>query len=124
MILSKRTRVSLHSAALVVALLALGAHAADEKPPEPSPASAEMLKSMREKGILSEEEYEDLYRRQAQYEAKQREEDALPGWMSNWTVGGDLRLRAERIDWCHFLAQQRRTSADLLGAFRDRQPFL
>jgi len=98
-IVSKRTRVSLHSAALVVALLALGANAADEKPPEPSPASAEMLKSMREKGILSEEEYEDLYRRQAQYEQKEREEQSLPGWMKNWTVGGDLRLRAERIDW-------------------------
>src|SRR5262245_47415976 len=59
----------------------------------PSPAAGEMLKSMREKGILSEEEYDDLYRRQAKYEEQQREKNALPGWMQNWTFGGDLRLR-------------------------------
>jgi hypothetical protein len=63
--------------------------------PAPSPASAEMLKSMREKGILTDEEYEDLYRRQARYEAKQRAQSSLPGWMQNWTFGGDLRFRTD-----------------------------
>jgi hypothetical protein len=66
--------------------------------PEPSPASAEMLKSMREKGILSQEEYEDLYRRQAIYEYEEREREKAPGWTQDWTVGGDLRIRLERID--------------------------
>jgi hypothetical protein len=86
--------------AIAAALVLVSAARADDpQPPEPSPASAEMLKSMREKGILSEEEYEDIYRRQATYEQKEREEQEVPGWMKNWSVGGDLRLRAERIDW-------------------------
>lgn len=62
-------------------------------PPEPSPAAAEMLKAMREKGVLSQEEYETIYRRQAKYEADQKAENSLPGWAKDWTVGGDLRLR-------------------------------
>jgi hypothetical protein len=70
---------------------------ADEVP-EPSPASAEMLKSMREKGILSEEEFEDLYRRQAIYEYEERERDKAPPWFQDWVVGGDVRVRFERID--------------------------
>lgn len=69
--------------------------------PTPSPAAAEMLKSMREKGILSEKEYEDLYRRQARYEAEQKAKAALPGWLQNWTFGGDFRLRWERQDYGH-----------------------
>lgn len=71
-------------------------------PPEASPAAAEMLKSMREKGVLSEEEYEDLYRRQARWEAKQRQEAETPGWMKDWTFGGDMRLRLERFDYGGF----------------------
>jgi len=69
----------------------------------PSPAAAEMLKSMREKGIISEDEYEDLYRRQARYEAEQEEKSSLPGWLQNWTFGGGFRLRWEREDFGHGL---------------------
>jgi hypothetical protein len=58
-----------------------------------------MLKSMREKGILSEEEYETIYRRQAKYEADQKAENSLPGWLKDWTVGGDFRLRYDRQDY-------------------------
>lgn len=76
--------------------------AAANDPIEPSPAAAEMLKSMREKGILTDDEYEDLYRRQARYEAKERDANSVPGWMQNWTVGGDMRIRAERIDYGGF----------------------
>src|SRR5262252_2997478 len=87
-------------AALVSAALAVSsARAEDQKPPEPSPAAAEMLKSMREKGLLSEEEYEELFRRQARFEAEQRAATALPDWLQNWTVGGDLRFRWDRIDY-------------------------
>jgi hypothetical protein len=58
-----------------------------------------MLKSMREKGILSEEEYETIYRRQAKYEADQKAANSLPGWAKDWTVGGDLRIRYDRQDY-------------------------
>jgi hypothetical protein len=68
-------------------------------PPEPSPAAAEMLKSMREKGVITEEEYETIYRRQAKYEAEQKAANSLPGWMKDWTVGGDFRLRYDRQDY-------------------------
>ena len=85
------------STLLVTVWLALPAHA-QTQPPEPSPAAAEMLQSMREKGILSEQEYEDLYRRQAKYEEEQRLNESLPGWLQNWTFGGDARMRFERID--------------------------
>jgi hypothetical protein len=64
----------------------------------PSPAAAEMLKAMAEKGVISKEEYEDIYRRQAIYETEQREQERIPGWMRDWTVGGDARFRLERID--------------------------
>jgi Putative porin len=67
-------------------------------PPAPSPAAAEMLKSMREKGILSEDEFEDIYRRQAIYEHEEREREKAPPWFQDWTVGGDVRIRMERID--------------------------
>jgi hypothetical protein len=70
---------------------------ADEVP-APSPASAEMLKSMREKGILSAEEFDDIYRRQAIYEYEQREREKAPPWFQDWVVGGDVRVRLERID--------------------------
>src|SRR5271157_987 len=78
-----------------------GESGADEAtpPPEPSPAAAEMLKSMREKGVISEEEYETIYRRQAKYEAQQKAENSLPGWAKDWTVGGDFRLRYDRQDY-------------------------
>jgi hypothetical protein len=72
--------------------------AADAVPPAPSPAAAEMLKSMREKGILSEHEFEDIYRRQAIYEHEEREKEKAPPWFRDWTVGGDVRIRLERID--------------------------
>jgi len=68
-------------------------------PPEPSPAATEMLKAMREKGILSEEEYETIYRRQAKYEADQKAQNSLPGWLKDWTFGGDFRLRYDRQDY-------------------------
>jgi len=67
--------------------------------PAPSPAAGEMLTSMREKGLLTEEEYEELYRRQARYEAEREARDGLPGWARNWTFGGDMRLRYERRDF-------------------------
>jgi len=83
-----------------VAVLYEGSALADDNPPpEPSPAAAEMLKSMREKGILSEEEYEAIYRKQAKYEADQKAANALPGWAKDWTFGGDLRLRYDRQDY-------------------------
>jgi hypothetical protein len=71
---------------------------AAEDVPEPSPASAEMLKSMREKGILSAEEFDDIYRRQAIYEYEAREREKAPPWFQDWVVGGDVRIRLERID--------------------------
>ena len=71
---------------------------ASDAPPEPSPAAAEMLKSMREKGILSSDEYDDIYRRQAIYEYEEREREKAPPWFEDWTVGGDIRVRMERID--------------------------
>jgi hypothetical protein len=74
------------------------APAGGDVPPAPSPAAAEMLKSMREKGILSENEFEDIYRRQAIYEHEERERDKAPPWFQDWTVGGDVRIRMERID--------------------------
>src|SRR5262245_3974232 len=78
------------------------AHADEPAPPvsdaAPSPAAAEMLKSMRQKGILSEAEYDDIYRRQAVYEYEQREREKTPPWFQDWVVGGDVRLRLERID--------------------------
>ena len=67
--------------------------------PEPSPAAAEMLKSMREKGMLTEDEYQELYRRQAKYEVEHDQQNALPGWLKDWTFGGDLRLRYENRDF-------------------------
>jgi hypothetical protein len=69
-----------------------------EEVPAPSPASAEMLKAMREKGILSAEEFDDLYRRQALYEYEERERAEAPPWFQDWTVGGDVRVRFERTD--------------------------
>ncbi|HTF36161.1 MAG TPA: putative porin [Myxococcota bacterium] len=84
----------------LVALWPGGSWADDTTPPpEPSPAAAEMLKSMREKGILSDEEYEAIYRRQAKYEADQKAENSLPGWAKDWTFGGDFRLRFDRQDY-------------------------
>jgi hypothetical protein len=71
---------------------------ADGLGPAPSPAAAEMLKSMREKGILSADEYDDIYRRQAIYEYEEREREKAPPWFQDWTVGGDIRIRMERID--------------------------
>jgi len=65
----------------------------------PAPAIAEMLKSMLEKGLLSQDEYEDIYRRQASYEAKELVQSSLPSWIRGWTFRGDLRLRLERQDW-------------------------
>jgi hypothetical protein len=67
--------------------------------PQPSPAAAEMLKSMREKGMLTEDEYQELYRRQSKYEAEHDASNALPGWLKDWTFGGDMRLRFERRDF-------------------------
>jgi hypothetical protein len=67
--------------------------------PEPSPAAAEMLKSMREKGLLTEDEYEELYRRQSQYEARQAMKEGIPAWLRDWTFGGDVRFRFERRDF-------------------------
>jgi hypothetical protein len=58
-----------------------------------------MLKAMREKGILSDEEYETIYRRQAKYEADQKAQNSLPGWLKDWTFGGDFRLRYDRQDY-------------------------
>ena len=66
---------------------------------EPSPAAAEMLKSMREKGMLTEDEYQELYRRQAKYEAEHEQKNSLPGWLQDWTFGGDFRLRYENRDF-------------------------
>jgi len=67
--------------------------------PEPSPAAAEMLKSMREKGMLTEDEYQELYRRQAKYEAEHEQKNSLPGWLQDWTFGGDLRLQYDNRDF-------------------------
>ena len=53
---------------------------------------------MREKGILSGDEYEDIYRRQAIYEYEEREREKAPPWFQDWMVGGDVRVRMERID--------------------------
>lgn len=66
--------------------------------PAPSPAAAEMLESMHDKGLLTDAEYEELYRRQARYEAEHAA-DALPGWLRDWTFGGDLRFRFERSEY-------------------------
>ncbi len=67
--------------------------------PEPSPAAAEMLKSMREKGLLTEDEYEELYRRQAKFEAQQAMKEGVPAWLRDWTFGGDVRFRYDRRDF-------------------------
>jgi hypothetical protein len=67
--------------------------------PEPSPAAAEMLKSMREKGLLTEDEYEELYRRQAKFEAQQAMKEGVPAWLREWTFGGDVRFRYDRRDF-------------------------
>lgn len=69
---------------------------AESTGPEPSPAAAEMLKSMREKGLLSEDEYEELYRRQAKFEAQQAMHEGVPAWLRDWTFGGDVRFRYDR----------------------------
>jgi len=100
----RRTRIirksTLAALSLGTALVASRVGRADDTaPPAPSPASSEMLKTMREKGVLTQEEYDELYRRQAVYEAKQRQEQSLPGWLDNWTVGGDFRLRYDIEDW-------------------------
>ena len=86
-------------AALLLAIAAGAARAEDAKPSDVSPATEEMLKSMRERGIITQEVYEDAYRREAVYQATQRAKEALPGWMQGWTVGGDLRIRYDRQDW-------------------------
>ena len=75
-----------------------GVEAADSGP-EASPAATEMLKSMREKGLLTEDEYEELYRRQAMFEAKQSVKEGIPSWLEDWTFGGDVRFRYERRDF-------------------------
>lgn len=64
-----------------------------------SPAMAEILKMLRERGILTKDAYEDAYRREAEYQADQREKMQLPGWLRDWTFGGDIRMRYDRIDW-------------------------
>src|SRR5262249_38745018 len=48
--------------------------------------------------ILTEEEYVRAYQKQAKYEADQHAKDELPGWLQDWTVGGDARLRYEYIN--------------------------
>ncbi|HTO69264.1 MAG TPA: putative porin [Myxococcota bacterium] len=85
---------------LWAALLCAGAaaRADDAQPPKPSDATAGMLEAMREKGIISEQEYEDLYKRQAIYEIEQQQRSALPAWMTGWTVGGDATVRWDEID--------------------------
>ena len=100
---------------LAALLLAARGAAGEDAPPPPAPAAAaaetgqqglraspaaeEMLKSMREKGILSDEEYQELYVRQARYEERARQESEIPGWAKNWTFGGDLRFRVDRQNW-------------------------
>lgn len=64
-----------------------------------SPATEEMLKALVQKGIITLEEYEKIYRREAEYQTGKEEENALPGWLANWTFGGDLRLRWDRVDF-------------------------
>jgi putative porin len=74
------------------------AHADDPQPPKPSDAAAGMLDAMREKGIINDEEYADLYKRQAIYEMEQQQKSALPGWLTGWTFGGDATVRWDEID--------------------------
>lgn len=64
-----------------------------------SPATEEMLKMLLEKGILTQEEYEKIYRREAEFQAEKKAASALPGWLKNWTFGGDFRLRWDQIDY-------------------------
>jgi hypothetical protein len=95
-----------HSPARAVSILACAAllwvngsaRADDPEPPKPSDAAAGMLEVMREKGIISEEEYADLYKRQAIYEMEQKQKEALPAWITGWTVGGDATVRWDEID--------------------------
>jgi len=95
-----RVRRAAVALALLAAITSPASRADDTPaPPEPSPAASEMLKAMREKGILSDEEYETIYRRQAKYEADQKAQNSLPGWLKDWTVGGDFRLRYDRQDY-------------------------
>lgn len=82
-----------------MALVGLTAHAEeDDGTPKPSPAVAVMLEKMRENEILTQEEYEDIYRRQAQFEFEETARSELPGWLRDWTFGGDFRMRFDRID--------------------------
>ncbi|HTO05721.1 MAG TPA: putative porin [Myxococcota bacterium] len=74
------------------------AFADDAQPPKPSDAAAGMLDAMREKGIITEAEYEDLYKRQALYEMEQKEASALPAWLRDWTFGGDAGVRFDEVD--------------------------
>src|SRR5262245_36925331 len=74
---------------------------ADADETEESGGLGEVLVLLREKGILSDEEYETLYRRQAKHEASVEAKSALPGWVSGWTFGGDARLRWDRLDYGH-----------------------
>ena len=86
---------------LCAAFFSLGAavaRAEDPQPPKPSDAAAGMLEAMRDKGIITEQEYEDLYKRQAIYELEQREKDALPAWLKGWTFGGDATVRWDDIN--------------------------
>jgi len=88
-------------AAACALLLCLGAgvsRSEEPQPPKPSEAAIGMLDAMREKGIITEAEYEDLYKRQALYELKQKEEEALPSWLKDWTFGGDLGVRFDQIN--------------------------
>jgi len=81
--------------------LSVGASArADDaqQPPKPNDTTAAMLEAMREKGIISEQEYEDLYKRQAMYEIEQQQKNALPAWITGWTIGGDATVRWDEID--------------------------
>jgi hypothetical protein len=86
--------------AVCLTLFCVGARARadDDQPPKPSAAAAGMLDAMRQKGIISEAEYEDLYKRQAIYEMQQEEASALPGWLKDWTFGGDAGVRFDQIN--------------------------
>lgn len=75
-------------------------HATEEEiAPQPSPAVDAMLKKMRENDVLSQEEYEDIYRRQAQFEYEEAARAEIPRWLQDWTFGGDFRVRFDRRDY-------------------------
>src|SRR5215831_14503676 len=94
----QRAARSLCLALLTLYCVAGSARAEDPQPPKPSDAAAGMLDAMREKGIITQEEYEDLYKRQAIYEMEQKEASALPAWLRDWTFGGDAGVRFDEIN--------------------------